>query len=264
MPRVARYRDAFYSQLIGTVGGSHGRRLEQEAALTRQPFGGARQHLNHYLARHRATLLQQRHLALILADMGYPDASRRQASLIPAASVRLLSEIHIRLAGGELQTELGHLEDAGRLVSEVEDLLRRGIGCGALADPWNILGFQGEFPLSSAVQDSVRDQRIDALVGVVEQLLNLYARILSESASQGNQALVATMRKELKRLASWWDRFASFEVSGVRRVHGACSARRITRRPWPCSSTGSARQNKFHWPRVNTPFMPWRCAGCWG
>src|SRR5262249_52810731 len=149
-PRIARYRDAFYAELLKSVGGAHGERLRQEAALTRQPFGGARQHLNHYLARHRAGQLQQRLLALLTAEMGYPDASRRLAAQIPTASVRLLGEIFIRLTSSRLLLERGELAEAARQLPEVEELLHRGIACGALADPWNVLGFQGQFPLFHA------------------------------------------------------------------------------------------------------------------
>src|SRR5262249_29169859 len=153
LPRIARYRDAFYTQLLARVPGAHGERLRQEVAVTRQPFGGARQHLNQALARHRAALLQHRHLALLLANMGYPEATRHQAALIPAAPVRLLSEVHVRLTTGQLLAERGELQGAAGVVAEIEDLLRRGIACGALADPWNILGFQGQFPLFTARED---------------------------------------------------------------------------------------------------------------
>jgi hypothetical protein len=220
MPRIARYRDAFYAQLLDRAAPAYADRLRKEAALTRQPFGGARQHLNQYLARHRAMLLQQRHLALILADMGYPDASRRQASLIPAASVRFWSEIHIRLTTGQAAVERGDLAAATRLAAEAEDLIHRGIACGALPDPWNILGFQGQFPLFAGTQEAVHDQRIDQLVYGVEQLLGLYARLLSEAAARGEKDLAKAVRKDMKRLAAWWDRFASVEVSSVRPVHG--------------------------------------------
>ncbi len=77
MPRVAGYRDTFYARLLETIHGPHGDRLRQEAEATHQPFGGARQYLNQYLARHRAAQLQQRHLAVLFAEMGYPDASRQ-------------------------------------------------------------------------------------------------------------------------------------------------------------------------------------------
>src|SRR5262249_20923718 len=93
LPRIARYRDAFYEQLIERVGGQHAERLRRERDTTRQPFGAARQHLNGYLARHRATQMQQRYLALLLAEMGYPKASQAEARKIMAASVRLLSDV---------------------------------------------------------------------------------------------------------------------------------------------------------------------------
>ncbi|HLJ94300.1 MAG TPA: hypothetical protein VKU02_14020, partial [Gemmataceae bacterium] len=220
MPRIARYRDSFYANLLQTVQGAHGERLQQEAQTTRQPFGGARQHLNQYLARHRAAQLQQRQLAVLFADMGYPQASRREAARIPAASVRLLSEIFGRLTTGQLLVEQGRLADAAALLPEVEDLLRRGIACGAFVDPWNILGFQGLFPLFTAREDSIRDPRIDELVHVIEHTFNLYARLASEAAAVGDKTLGAPLRSNLKRLAAWWDRFASTSVSDVRRVHG--------------------------------------------
>ena len=76
-------------------------------------------------------------------------------------------------------------EDGKATLAEVEDLLRRGIACGAFADPWNILGFQGLFPLSPAREDSIRDPRLDELVQTVEQVFHLYARLLSEAAASG-------------------------------------------------------------------------------
>jgi hypothetical protein len=220
MPRIARYRDAFYANLLEAVAGTHGERLRQEAHTTRQPFGGARQHLNQYLARHRAAQLQQRQLAVLFAEMGYPEASRRAATLIPAASVRLLSEILSRLTTGQLLVDQGQLSEAAARLPEVEDLLRRGIACGAFVDPWNILGFQGLFPLFSAREDSIRDPRVDDLVHVIEQTFNLYSRLASEAAAVGDKTLGSSLRSNLRRLAAWWDRYASPAVSDVRRVHG--------------------------------------------
>jgi hypothetical protein len=220
VPRIARYREAFYTAQLAKVEGAHGARLRQEAATTRQPFGGARQHVNQYLARHRAAQLQQRHLALLLAEMGYPEASRRQAARIPAASVRLLSEIHLRLTAGQVHVDRGELAEAARLLPEVEDLLHRGIACGAVVDPWNVLGFQGLFPLSPASEDSLPDPRIVHLVHVIEQLFTLYARLRSEAAAAGETALGTQLAGRMKQLATWWDRFATVEVNDVRHVHG--------------------------------------------
>lgn len=224
VPRIARYRDAFYEQMLGKVAGPHGDRLRQEATRMRQPFGGARQHLNHYLARHRAEQMQQRQLALVFAEMGYPEASRQAAAHIPTASVRLTSEVLGRLTTGQLQADRGDLAGGAGLLPEVEDLLQRGIACGAFADPWNILGFQGLFPLFTAREDSVRDTRIDDLVYMVEQTFSLYARLESEAAAAGRDDLLKGLQPSLRRLAAWWDRFASIEVSGIRRVQGGEAA----------------------------------------
>src|SRR5207302_1840707 len=131
-----------------------------------------RQHLNHYLARHRAFQMQQKHLALLFAAMGFPDASREEAARIQVASVRLLSEILGRLSLGQVLVDRGEHAGAAALLPEAEDLLRRGIACGALADPWNILGFQGLYPLFQAREDSIRDPRIDELLSAIDGLFS--------------------------------------------------------------------------------------------
>ncbi|MGH7172181.1 MAG: hypothetical protein ACRELG_18045, partial [Gemmataceae bacterium] len=220
LPRIARYRDVFYEHLLNRLEGPHAARLREELATTRQAFGGARQHLNAYLARHRAMQLQQRYLALLFAEMGYPEASRAEARRIPAVSVRLLSEILGRLTSGQVEADQGRLREAASRLPEIEDLMQRGIACGAFVDPWNILGFQGLFPLSPAREDSVRDPRVEELIQVVEQVFNLYARLMSEAAAAGDGELVRTLTADLRRLAEWWDRFATIEVGDVRRLHG--------------------------------------------
>src|SRR5205823_3473192 len=158
-PIIARYRDAFYNGLVQSTAGPRGARLRQEMAKMRQAFGGARQHLNHYLARHRAFQMQQKHLALLFASMGFPEASREETARIHVASARMLSEILGRLSLGQLLAQRGEHAQAAALLPEAEDLFRRGIACGALADPWNILGFQGLYPLFQAREDSIRDPR---------------------------------------------------------------------------------------------------------
>src|SRR6202011_4934086 len=118
----------------------------------------------------------------------------------------------------------GDFRRAAARLPEIEDLLYRGVACGAFADPWNILGFQGLFPLSAAREDSLRDPRLDELVQVVDQLFNLYARLISEAAAQGEKTLIERLQEGLDNLSGWWDRFATFEVSDIRRVHGGETA----------------------------------------
>ena len=45
--------------------------------------------------------------------------------------------------------------------------MRRGIACGALVDPWNILGFQGQYPRFTALEDSVF--LLTPVTGVLEE-----------------------------------------------------------------------------------------------
>lgn len=220
LPQVARYRDAFYTSLLRSLSGRHAARLQHEAVHARQPFGGVRQAINQYLARHRAVQLQQRQLVILYAEMGYAEASRQEAANIPVGSVRFLSEILGRLGTGHLLADQGRLAEALGLLGEVEDLLQRGIDCGALVDPWNILGFQGLYPLSAAREDSIHDPRVDELLHLMEQLFNLAFRLVSESSASGQSELSDTLLIRLRRLADWWDRFATVEVSDLDAVHG--------------------------------------------
>jgi hypothetical protein len=220
VPRIARYREAFYARLMEQVPGPHGERLRQEAQVARQPFGGARRHLNQALARHSALQLQQRHLALLFAELGYPAASRRQAARIPVASARMLAELHILLTTGHGRVVRGRLDDAARAIADAEDLLRRSIACGALVDPWNILGFQGQFPRSAAVEDAVRDTRIYDLTRVVDGLLSLCSRVLAEAGARGDLARWEPLTRRMRDLAGWWDGFATTTVGDLPQVRG--------------------------------------------
>src|SRR5262249_51048894 len=189
IPRIAAYRDAFYRHLLEKLAGAHGDRLRQEAAHMKQPFAGARRHLNLSIAQHRAAQLQQQHLAILLAELGHPAPSREHAARIPTPSIRIQSEILIRITLGNLHADRGELAQAAALLPEAADLMQRGINCGALVDPWNILGFQGLYPLSGAREDSVRDHRVDELVYLVERQLDLYARLLPEAAAAQQHGL---------------------------------------------------------------------------
>ena len=218
--RIAAYRDAYYVRLLDGLEGAHGARLRAEAATLRQPFGGARQHLNQRLARLRAIQLQHVQLAQLFARMGYPEASSRQAHVVPVASARMLCEINGRLTAGRHAIDRGQLAAAGRVLPEIEDLLQRAIDCGALVDPWNILGFQGQFSLFPAMENSVRDHRVDVLIQLIVQIFGLHSRLQAEAAAHGNQELAEQAATGLKKLARWWDKFATLEVAGVAHVSG--------------------------------------------
>lgn len=220
VPRIAANREAFYRFWQQRIPGTHGQRLRTEAERMHQPFARVRQYLNHFLAVHRSDQLQRRHLAIIFAGMGYPEESRRFAQAIPTASNRILCEIIVRLTTGLRDAEAGRLEEAAEVLAEIEDLIRRGIRCGALVDPWNVLGFGGQFPLSPAAEDGIPDSRIEDLVRVIELVFNLYARILGDAAATGRQDLRRQLTPRVRALAEWWDQFGTCEVSSVPHVYG--------------------------------------------
>jgi hypothetical protein len=220
VPEVARYRDTFYGRLLETVGGDHGDLLRSEAKRLKQPFGGIRQHLNQELAKQRAAQLQNHELSILLAEMGFPDASRHYAGRIPTTSARILSEIAIRQTSAELAAGRDRVAEAAASLPEVEDLVTRGIECGALADPWNILGYQGLYPLFQAREDSTHDHRNEELIDALTRQFDLYARLLAAAAAGGDVRMRETLTKSVRKLAEWWDRFAAYEVSDMPRLHG--------------------------------------------
>lgn len=215
LPKIAAYRDEFYERLLKGIDGGHGQRLRKEAAKRRQPFGGARQHLNASLARQRASQLEHVHLAAIFARVGFPEAAIEQANIVPAASARMLCQIDCRLTSGDLAVQAGRLDDAANLLDEIMDWLHRGIQCGAIVDPWNILGFDANFSLFPALENSVRDHRCDEVVVLMEQVFALYSRVWSEAAARDDGPLRERIAARFQDVAAWWRKFAVHEVSSV-------------------------------------------------
>lgn len=220
MPRIAAYRDEFYISLLARLTGPHGDRLRAEAESLRQPFAATRQHLNSRLVRLRAAQLEHVHLAQIFARMGYPEASLRQAHVVPVASGRMLCEIKCSVTEAHRAIDRGQLDEAAARLPQIEDLVQRGIQCGALVDPWNILGFQGQFSIFVAMENSVRDHRVDQLIRIVERIFDLHARLHRAASAAGASEMRQNVEQNFRRLADWWDRFATLEVSGVRPVSG--------------------------------------------
>ncbi len=220
LPHIAGYRDDFYQRLLAGMTGEHGRRLRTEASGLLQPFGGARQHLNQKLARRRAEQLQHVRLAQLFARIGYTDAAGRQVSCVPVASARMRCEIECRLTTAHLEIDRSSLGRAAELLPEIEDLLHRAIECGALVDPWNILGFGGQFSLFPAVENSVRDHRVDQLIDLMADIFALYARLEKEAAAAGEIELRQRLSDGLESLAHWWDQFGSTEVGDIDGISG--------------------------------------------
>ena len=218
LPVIAAYRDDFYTKLLSQFPGEHGKRLEQEAIRHRQPFGAARQHLNHELARRRALQMQRVHLAYLYARLGYPEAAQRQADAVRVPAARMLSEIYCRLTAGHDAVDNGELERTVENLQQIIALMHRAIECGALVDPWNVVGFAGNFSLFPALENSVHDWRVDELVEFVEQVLDLTARAWSESAAVDNSEMERVFSSMLAELTQWWDQYATYSVDGINRL----------------------------------------------
>jgi hypothetical protein len=232
IPRIASYRDRFYEHLLEAVPGHHGARLRTEARRLHQPFGGARQNFNYRLSRVRALQVQYVHVALLFARMGYPEAAHRRAQQVLTASARFQCEIRCLMKAAYRALNRRELVEAARLAAQSEEWLRRGIECGALADPWTILGFQAHYSLFPAVENSMYDHRVDVLLELMDGLFALRGRLVREAAAIGAAAIQAQQEAELDRLARWWDQFATTEVSGLMHVGGreaAASARQVAR-----------------------------------
>mgnify|MGYP007059385359 CR=1 FL=1 len=218
LPHIAAYRDDFYEKLLSQFEGAHGERLRAEAEQYRQPFGAARQHLNHELARRRALQMQRVHLAYLYARLGYPEAAQRQADSVRVPAARMLSEIYCRLTAGHDAIDNGELASTVENLKEIVALTHRAIECGALVDPWNVVGFAGNFSLFPALENSVHDWRVDELIELVEQVLDLAARAWSESAAVDDEEMEKTFSSMLASLTEWWDQFATYSVEGVNRL----------------------------------------------
>ena len=141
--------------------------------------------------RRRALQLQHVHLAQLFAAIGYTEAAARQAEVVPVASARMTCEMRCRMATAHLAVERGDLAAAASQLPPIEDLLRRAIECGAMVDPWNILGFGGQYSLFPAVENSVYDHRIDELLDMMSDIFMLYVRIHKAAAAAGDLGLQA-------------------------------------------------------------------------
>ncbi|HEV2972896.1 MAG TPA: hypothetical protein VGY55_23210 [Pirellulales bacterium] len=220
LPQIAAYRDAFYRDIFQRLGGSHGDRLRAEAAALHQPFAAARQHLNAQLSRRRALQMQHVHLAQLFARLGFPGAALRQVQIVPAVSARIVCQIHCLVTAAHRAAERGRLPEGMACLTQIEDLLHRGIECGAIVDPWNILGFGGQFSLFPAVENSIPDPRVDELLELMEQVFNAQARLWHHAAAGQDVAVLGRLPQDILRLAEWWDQFASAAISGLRWVSG--------------------------------------------
>lgn len=215
LARIAAYRDAFYEQLITSMDGSHGARLRVEAERLRQPFAGARQDLNRQLTKCRATQLQCVHLSRIYARMNFSAPAQAQADKILVASARFRTQIDCKLTRARTCVDTGELLQSLQEIESARREMLAGIQCGAIVDPWNILGFDCNFGLFGSIENSIRDYRIDDLVECIEEMLELYARIWGTAAASRNGDVAEQAQSCFESFANWWHQFAAHELDAV-------------------------------------------------
>ncbi len=215
MAPIAQFRDEFYEQFLETLTGSHLERLLEEQKIRRQPFGGARQHLNTYLARQRASQLEHMQLARLFARMGHAQAAREQSDFVSVPSARLIATIDCLLTGGNHALQAGRLDEAAETIPQIMDWVHRAVNCGALVDPWNILGFAGNYSRFHGPDSAVFDHRVGDLVALMEQIFALLSRVWREAAGAGRDDLSEQAKRKFREHSQWWRQFAAHEVSDV-------------------------------------------------
>lgn len=221
LPKVAKIRDSFYQQLLEKVSGKHSDRLREEEKVLHQPFAGARQYFNRKLAKQRAEQYQNVQMARLYAWMGYAEASNEMVLKVNVPSSRMRCEVDCLLTKAHLDIDHGKTLEAIPKLYRIEEILHEGIECGAFIDPWYILGFDGQFPLASSVEDSTQDQRVDEMTSLIGSILSLYSRILKETAAKGFKKEQSELMFRMQEIAQWWDQFGTLELSEVNSVSGA-------------------------------------------
>ncbi len=215
LAQIAGYRDEFYLRLLRQLDGPQSARLTEEANRLQQPFGGARQDLNRRLTELRARQLQRVHLARIFARMNYHEAATEQVQTIHVPSARIGCDIDCHLTKARTDLKAGRLADALQAINASREALLRGIECGAIVDPWNILGFDANFCLFGGIENSIRDYRVDDLVDVVEETNELYAQLWSKAAANEQDAIAQQTSGDFHSFVEWWHQFAAHEIDSV-------------------------------------------------
>ncbi len=212
LPNIAECRDAFYSHLLTIEdpwGAKLAAKIRKEAAELKQPFAGVRRYLNSQLSRRRARQLEQSHLAALFAKIGRPREALLRDSTVPSVSTRILSALECVLT--DIESSRGS-ERSAQVASQLEktvEILKRGIDCGALVDPWNVIGFDSNFSLFPAMENSVPDHRIGVLIEMVKRVFGQFASGLCIAAAEKNREAVDHISNTFSEFASWWDQFAT-------------------------------------------------------
>ena len=134
---------------------------------------------------------------------------------MPVASARIHCQIDCLLATAHDAIEANNLDRAFSFVPKIFTRLKTGISCGAIVDPWNIIGFDANYSLFPAMENTVRDHRVFDLLDIMDRLFGLLSRITSEAAATDNDNIREDADKEMRLIVDWWRKYAAHEVSSV-------------------------------------------------
>ncbi len=215
LERIAGYRDVFYEHLLRNKRGKHGKRLRQERAEKHQAFASARQSLNSEISKLRAKQEIHLRLAGVFARLGEVDLAFKHALKTNIVSGRIQALVEAELVHANELIGEKKFTEALDLLDDLVDLIERGIECGALADPWNILGFSGNYPLFINRQESTRDDRIDVLIHLVRKTCESFGRLWKEAVAADETKIEKMVANDFYVFADWWDQFGSDEVEDV-------------------------------------------------
>ncbi len=215
MDPIARYRDLFYEERLASMKGPHADRLQAEKKIRRQAFGGARQHLNTQLARERASQLEHVYWLDCLPEWVHRLAAKEESDHVQVSSARMQCRIDCQLTSGTRALRAGDLKSASKVLGEVRELLERGIQCGAIVDPWNIIGFAGNFARFHGPDSAVSDHRVYELVEVIEAFSSFQSRVWRAAAASNQEEICKRVEADFRSLANWWRKFAAHEVSDL-------------------------------------------------
>ncbi len=213
--KIASYREEFYQWLHQNASRWLGQRAAHSAPGKATYFAEVRRSLNRSINDYRAREAHRSRFVQLMAELGQQDIVTHQLELIFGATARMTARIHAAIHRCHALIRDGHIDEAAAHLPEIFQLILRGIDCGAIVDPWNILGFGGMFPLAPSPEDSIPDERITYLLGMVERLFDLHAQIMKAAAAVGKKELVERVSQSLAELADWWDQFATTKVSEV-------------------------------------------------
>lgn len=250
LQRIAMVRDRFYAELLQRCEGRRRQRLEEEAQQLRQPFGGTRQSLNQRLAEYRSAELSAVALAKCFAKMGAVEEARYWMERIHSGAARIRCEIYCHVSQVEWLIRNHKRQEALGEITGLIDLVHRAIECGALIDPWCILGFGGIFPIFEHMRDGVYDHRVEELIDLMRRIFQLLAALRRGAAASGDTTVEQGVERTSRDLADWWDQFATTAVSDINSFSGQeeCAASATVAnilREW--RSSPGAGQNLTFW-----------------